>query len=190
LSAHLPKQEEKAEKETKVADPVHHEGLVPRDGIGVILVPKADQEIRTQPDPLPADKKEQQIVGHDQEQHEKDEEVEIGKVADHPLVVAHISERVNMDQKPHSGDRQEHHCGQSVDAKCEICPERLRLDPGKHGIFDSPCRRKDRNRPEGEQESEPHGRAGQEAGSFSPPALAEEDIERRREERDQRDEAQ
>src|SRR5439155_17322642 len=47
--------EDDAENESVVADPVDNERLFARIRCGFLLVPEADEQIRTQPDTLPAD---------------------------------------------------------------------------------------------------------------------------------------
>src|SRR5690606_18789244 len=43
------------DEEAEIADPVDDERLLPRVGIRLLREPEADEEIRTEPDALPAD---------------------------------------------------------------------------------------------------------------------------------------
>ena len=90
-------QNENAENETEVADAVDDERFIAGDGIDVIVVPEADQKIRTETDALPADKQQEQIVAHDQHKHEKDKQVEVDKKAHHVRVMAHVTQGIEMD---------------------------------------------------------------------------------------------
>ena len=96
LAAQLGHQNENAQDETEIADAVDDERFVAGDGIVVIVIPEADQEIRTETDALPADKQQEQIVAHDQHEHEKNKQVEIDKKAHHVLVVVHVTQGIEM----------------------------------------------------------------------------------------------
>ena len=53
---------EHAKQEAEIANSVDNEGFFAGIGCGLFLVPKADQQIGTQPDPLPADEHHQIVV--------------------------------------------------------------------------------------------------------------------------------
>ena len=73
--------QEDGQQKPVIADPVDDEGLLAGVGGRFLLIPEADQEIRTEPHPFPADEHEEKIVGRNQDEHEEDEEVEVGEVA-------------------------------------------------------------------------------------------------------------
>ena len=131
LTAHFPDEEQDAQEKAEIADPVNNKSLVAGYSIRVVLVPEANQEVRAEPHALPADKEEQEIIGHDQHQHKKDKEVEIGEVAHHPLVMAHVSERIDVNQQADAADDQKHDRAQGVDLEGNLRLKRSRLDPGK-----------------------------------------------------------
>ena len=56
LAAELGDQQEDAQNKAEVADAVDDESFVAGDGIVVIVIPKADQQIGTKSDAFPADK--------------------------------------------------------------------------------------------------------------------------------------
>jgi hypothetical protein len=102
------------EHKAEITDAVDDESFITRDRIGVILIPKADEQIGTETHALPADEKHQKIVSHHQQEHEKDKQIQIDEKANHPLIVAHVTERIDMDQKADAGDDQQHHGGQGI----------------------------------------------------------------------------
>ena len=63
-----------------IPDAVDDEGLFAGVGGRLFLVPEADQEIGAEPHPFPADEKEEKVIGGDQNQHEEDEEIQIGEI--------------------------------------------------------------------------------------------------------------
>src|SRR5262249_9597962 len=54
-AAEAPEEEGKTADEAPVADAVDHEGLHPRGGLLVVLVPEADEQIAAEADALPAE---------------------------------------------------------------------------------------------------------------------------------------
>ena len=116
----LRNQKQKPEHKTEIADAIDNEGLVSGDRVGVIVVPKTDEEIGTETHAFPADEQHQQIVPHHQQEHKEDKQVQINEKTNHPLVVPHIAERIDMDQEPDAGDDEQHHRGQGIDLKREL----------------------------------------------------------------------
>ena len=84
------KEQEHTQKEAVVADPVDDEGLLPRVGRAVLLVPEADEQVRAEAHTFPAHEHEEQVVRGHQGEHHEDEEVEIGEIAGKPLILVHI----------------------------------------------------------------------------------------------------
>ena len=70
--------------QAEVADAVGHERLVGRRRVGRVPVPEADEQVGREADALPADVEQQVAVGQHEQQHRRDEEVEVGEEA--PLV--------------------------------------------------------------------------------------------------------
>ena len=73
---------------------------------GMFLKVITDQEIGTEAHPFPADKHQQEAVTENQNQHEEDKKVEIGKKTIVARLPFHISDGINMDQKTHPSDDQ------------------------------------------------------------------------------------
>ena len=178
LTAHFPDEEQDAQEKAEIADPVNNKSLVAGYSIRVILVPEANQEVRAEPHALPADKEEQEIIGHDQHQHKKDKEVEIGEVAHHPLVMAHVSERIDVNQQADAADDQKHDRAQGVDLEGNLRLKRSRLDPGKERIPETSGRREKNENPQGKEKREPHGDAGQAACIPSSQPRPEKNVQR------------
>ena len=63
--------EQDPEHKTKISNTIDDEGLIPGDRVFMIVVPKTNQEIGTEPDAFPADEKHQEVIAHDQQEHEK-----------------------------------------------------------------------------------------------------------------------
>src|SRR5688500_15497263 len=120
LAAQLRDQQKNSQDKAKVADAVDDEGLVAGDGVVGILVPKADQKIGAEADALPADEQQQQVVGHDQHEHEEDKEIQIDEKTRHPFVVPHISDGIDVDEKADARDNQQHDRSQRIDLQGEI----------------------------------------------------------------------
>ena len=65
-----------------------------------------DQEIRTETHSFPTDKHQQEAVTENQNQHEEDKKVEVGKKTIVARLPLHVSDGINMDQKTHPSDDQ------------------------------------------------------------------------------------
>src|SRR5574341_1847105 len=123
LATQFGNQQQQAQNETEIADAIDDESLVAGDRVVVILIPEADQQVGAQPDAFPADEQKQQILAHHQQQHEKNEQVQVDEKARHALVMVHVTEGIDVNQKADAGDDQRHHRGQRVDLKRNIDPE-------------------------------------------------------------------
>src|SRR5262249_19540191 len=80
-AAHAPEEEREAADEAPVADAVDDEGLHPRGGLLVVLVPEADEQVAAEADALPAEEHHDEVVPEDEEQHREDEEVQVREEA-------------------------------------------------------------------------------------------------------------
>ena len=131
--AGLPDQHEEGERHRRVAERVHHEGLLRgRDGLRP-LVPEADQEIRGEADEAPACEQEQEVPRLDEQQHREDEERHVGEVAPLLGVVVHVADRVEDDQAAHAGDDQHHRDRERVDEQRQPYLEVACGEPGPRG---------------------------------------------------------
>ena len=99
---------EDPQDESEVADAVDDEGLLAgiRRRLLVVVVP--DQEVRAEPDPLPPDEHQQEVVGQNQHQHREHEEVQIREVPSVALVVTHVAHGIDVDQEADEGDEGDH----------------------------------------------------------------------------------
>ena len=110
-------QQEDAEREAEVADPVDDEGL-DRRGVGRRpLVPEADQQIGGEADAFPAEEHLHQIVGRHQHQHGEGEQRQKGEEARPARVLGHVADRIEVDDERDGADHHQHHRGQHVDAQ-------------------------------------------------------------------------
>ena len=103
--------QEHGEQKTEIADAIEDERLLACIGGGFAQVVKADQQVRSKTHALPADEHQQEVFRQHQGQHEKHEEVEVGKIAPVSLFVGHVADGVDMDQKADAGDHQQHDQG-------------------------------------------------------------------------------
>jgi predicted small lipoprotein YifL len=88
-----------AMQQTEVADAVHHERLLAGCGRRRLVLPEADQQVGGQTHALPPDEQHQVVVGQHQDQHRRDEQVQVGEEAATTIVVSHVADRVDVDQR-------------------------------------------------------------------------------------------
>ena len=130
------KDRKQAEGETEIADPIDDERLFGRRhrrGFAVVI---ADQQVTGGPDPFPAQKQKQQVVGHHQAGHREDEQTDVGEEAWVSVIPGHVARCVNGDQRADAGDDHQHHHRQRIDVKREVGAEaapRLRTRRGNPG---------------------------------------------------------
>ena len=126
--------EHHSEDETGVPDPVHDERLLPRRRRRRPLEPEPDQQVGAEPDPLPTDEHDQHVRPENQVQHEEREQVQVGEEPAETGVVAHVAERVDVDQQADAGDHQDHQHRERVEAVGPVHPHAR--DPGEKGLLD------------------------------------------------------
>ena len=67
-------------------------------------------QVRGQTDAFPADEHQQVVVRQHQQQHRRDEQVQVGEEPAAARIVAHVAHRVQVDERAHAEDEQhEHH---------------------------------------------------------------------------------
>ena len=99
IDAEHAEEAEDAEREAEVADAVDDEGL---DGGGVgrrARVPEADQQVGGEADAFPAEEQLQEVVARHQHQHGEGEQREIGEEARAAVVVVHVADGVDVDER-------------------------------------------------------------------------------------------
>ena len=116
--------------EPKVAHPVHQKSLhVGKNGSGLVK-PKSDQQVRHQTYRFPAKEQLQQVVAHDQHQHGKSEQRNIGEEAVVAFVFLHVANCVEMDHQGHKGHHAHHHGGEAIHQKADLHLQRADRHPG------------------------------------------------------------
>jgi hypothetical protein len=123
-------EQEHAEQEREVTDAVHHERLASGGGVGLVLVPEADQQERAQADALPADEHHRHVGAEHQDEHRAGEQVQVAEVRGVARLVLHVPGRVDVDERRAEGDDQDHHARQRVEAERQVELEIAGLDPG------------------------------------------------------------
>src|SRR4029077_9079452 len=113
------------------ADAVDDESFLASVGGGLSQEIEADEQIATQPDAFPSDEKQDVVGGHDEDEHEKHEEVQIGEEAVVAALVGHVASRIDVDEPADAGDHQEHHDGELIDLQIEAGAEIAGEDAGK-----------------------------------------------------------
>src|SRR3712207_8742048 len=68
--------------------------------------PEPDQQVRAQAHPLPPHVEQEQVVGEDQDQHESNEQVQVGEKARVTLVTLHVADRIRSEE--HTSELQSH----------------------------------------------------------------------------------
>src|SRR5262249_36551350 len=179
LAAQLRNDKKNSQRKTKVADAVDDKRLVPGDNIQWLFIPKTNQQIRTEAHPFPTDEERQQIVGHHQDQHEKNKKVEVDEKARHSLIVGHITEGIDVDKKSDAGDDKQHHRGEVIDLEEKLYLERAGLNKGKEGVRKNPRRGRDQKtvRADGKGGANRHTR--QHSRTLFPQSSAEKYVEDR-----------
>src|SRR5258708_1890933 len=81
---------------------------------------ETDQQIRAQADALPADKHQDIVVGQNQRQHGKHEEIEVSEEAVVAAFVRHVSGGINMDQHADAGDKEQPDAGERIEQESSV----------------------------------------------------------------------
>src|ERR1043165_6656813 len=77
-------------EEAKVTDTVHYKCFLGGIGIIPVLKPEAYEQVRAEPHTFPADEHNKVVSPQYQQQHGEHEEVEVGKIFYHSLIVVHV----------------------------------------------------------------------------------------------------
>jgi hypothetical protein len=120
---------EHTQQETEIPDPVDDKGFHRRGIGGRLLVPETDQQIGGDADTFPAEKHLQQIVRGHQHQHREGEQRQVGEEPRAVRIVMHVANRVEVHQRRHGVDHNQHDRGQSVDPERPVDAERTGIDP-------------------------------------------------------------
>ena len=102
-------QQKQADCHGGIAHTCHDEGFSPRAPVHRILVPKPDEQITAQPDALPTEIQQQEIVRQQQRHHAGHEQVHVGEEAAVTLVGSHEFGGIQVDQEAYERDHEHHH---------------------------------------------------------------------------------
>ena len=117
------RREHEAERDdhADVRDAVHDERLLGGRRVRGDVVPEADEQVRREAHALPADEQQEVGVREDEQEHRRDEEVEVREEASPRGVVLHVRHRVEVDERAHEGH--EEHEGQRQRVEPQACDE-------------------------------------------------------------------
>ena len=133
-------QEEQADHHGGIADTGHDESLLSRAAIHGVPIPEPDEQVTAQPDALPAEIQQEQIVRQQQCDHRRHEQVHVGEEAAVPLIAAHEFGGIEVDQEGDERDHEHHHERERIqvegDSGAEGAdgnprPQVLRIDTGR-----------------------------------------------------------
>ena len=96
-----------------------------------VVVPEPDEQVRREADALPPDVQEQVAVGEDEQQHRRDEEVQVREEPPPVGVVLHVRDRVHVDERPDEGHEQHEGQRQRVEQQARVELNVPRGDPGE-----------------------------------------------------------
>src|SRR5205085_11310959 len=99
---------EQAEKEPEVTDASHDESFFGSRRSTWFVIPKPDQQVGGKANQLPAHEKKQKTIGDDQAQHGGGEERHETKKAREILIVGHVADAVDKNERADEGDHHEH----------------------------------------------------------------------------------
>ena len=128
-----PDEQHEPERERRVADRVHHEGLLRRRHGFRLVVPEPDEEVGREADQTPADEQEEEVPRLHEHEHREDEERHVREVATLLLVALHVAHRVPDDQSTDTGDDEHHRAREGVEENLHLHLEVARLEPGVRG---------------------------------------------------------
>ena len=132
----MPEHQEQGDHEPEVADPVGDERLLGRDRGAVALEPEADQPVGAEPDALPAEEAEQEVVREDQHDHREQEQVHVEKEPPVARVALHVPDRVQRDQAADPGDEEAPDHRERIELQPEVDVEGVDRDPGEDVLVD------------------------------------------------------
>ena len=122
-------QEKYSEQKAGVADAVDDEGLHSRIRVLEILIPVADEQVGANTHAFPAHEHHGQVIGADEGQHRKKEEIQVREIAVGRPVVGHIPDGVKMNHRSDASDDHRHCGGQPVKAESPFYRHRARIEP-------------------------------------------------------------
>ena len=123
---------ENAEEEAGVADTIYDERFFACVRGGFFEEVETDQQIAAQAHTFPAHKQEKKIVGEDQGQHGKHEQVHVAEETVVAAFVAHVADGVDVDEESDAGNDQNHDAGKRIEQIAPIGDERDETSDGRN----------------------------------------------------------
>ena len=121
-----------------IADAVDDERLLGRGGGRRLVLPEPDQQVRRQADAFPADVEAQVVVGEHQQQHRREEQVQIREKPTAVRVFGHVADRVDVDQRADAGDQQHEAHRKLVQLQAEVHVQFADRHPGEQLLVNDP----------------------------------------------------
>ena len=112
-------EEEEGHEVAGVPEAVHEERFHGGVAGGLAFEVEADEQIAREADAFPADEQQEIVVGHHQDEHEEDEEIEAAEVAVEAAIVLHVGDGVDVDEEADAGDHEDHDGAEGIE---EIAP--------------------------------------------------------------------
>ena len=137
--AEVAEDDENRQRQSGVPDPVHHERLLGRGGRGGLVIPEADQQVGRQAHAFPTGVEDQVVVGYHQQQHGREEQVEISEKPAAIGVFGHVADRVDVNQRTDAGDQQHEADRQLVHLQTEVDLQAADRDPAEQVLADGAC---------------------------------------------------
>ena len=129
--AEHPEDRDDAEREAEVADAVDDEGLDGGGRGGRFLEPEADQQIGGEAHPFPAEEQLHEVGGGNQGQHGEGEQRQIGEETRLRVVLGHIAPGIQVHERGHRRDHDQHGRREGVDADRPVRLEIADVDEGR-----------------------------------------------------------
>src|SRR5258708_2749439 len=111
--------QEHPDQESEIADTVNDKSFLACVGGGVLEKEKADQQVGSQSDALPAHEHQQIIVRQDQSEHKEHEEIQVRKEAIVTAFMPHVADGVNVNQETDARNYQHHNHRELVKIETE-----------------------------------------------------------------------
>src|SRR5205823_14945899 len=93
--------------------------------------PMTDEQVGTKADQFPKDEHHHEIIGQHDAEHGKHEEREGGEVAGFAGVIAHVTERVDVDERTYPANENQHGPAHGIQDKTDRHPQNsLKFNPG------------------------------------------------------------
>ena len=120
-----------SDEEAEVPDPVHDKGFL--GGLGSLIgrAIMSDEQVGAEPDQFPENENHDQVVGKGNAEHGKHEDGQAAEVPRLGLVVLHVAQAEDVDQKPDEGNHEEEELGGSVEKKPKTELPAGEPDPGR-----------------------------------------------------------